>query len=345
MEITREDAVVKAIRLCQKDFIELAEVPVPAPGDHQMLIKTGAAVICTSDVIDIHENPFNIALPTVMGHEGAGTVVQVGAAVQGFQVGDRVATHPVHPCGDCPACRDGNQHLCLNLGHFGINMPGTMAEYYLVRADRARRIPDSVDFTLAALAEPVCVCLEALAQARLNPGQSLLIIGDGPFGLMMARLAVDLPLKHLVLSGLESFRLSFAGRAAAVNVSGLDDPAQALLDRVSGEGYDSVILAVASQAAFQQGFACLKPKGRLVLFAAAAGRTPVDLFTVHIKELEIIGACNDQDRFDEAVQKLSDPALNLSQLVTHTFPIEDYQQAFGLAANGKDQAIKVAFTF
>jgi threonine dehydrogenase-like Zn-dependent dehydrogenase len=334
---------MKAILLREKDHIELVEVEQPAPEPDELLVRTGAAIICTSDLNDIHENPFGIRLPVVIGHEGAGTVAALGSAVQGFQAGDRVATHPVHPCGSCETCRSGSAHLCPNMEHFGIHLPGTMAGYYRVRQDRARRIPDTVTFPLAALAEPVSVCLEALAQARLSPGQSLLIIGDGPFGLIMARLAARMELARVSLSGWHDFRLALAGPVTAINTHGLADPLAALRELSGGLGYDAVLLAAGSRQAFAEGFALLKPRGRLVVFSAITGSTPVDLFTVHVRELEIVGACNDQDRFDEAVEMLSDPRLGLAELVTHRFPLDEYRQAFALAADGKDRAVKVAF--
>jgi threonine dehydrogenase-like Zn-dependent dehydrogenase len=340
---------MKAILLIEKDRLELVEVEVPALAGDQLLIRTGAATICTSDVNDLHENPFGIPLPVVLGHEGAGTVAALGTDVSGFQVGDRVAADPVHPCGACASCRRGYGHLCLQMGHFGLNMPGTMAEYFLVRQDRARRIPDTVDFTTAALEEPVAVCLEALDQARLAPGASLgaslLILGDGPFGLLMARLAARLDLAKVVLAGLLDFRLSFAGAAATVNLSSIADRPAALLDLSGGDGYDAVILAAGSRQAVRDGQAVLKPKGRLVVFAALTGETPLDLLTLHVREQEIVGACNARDRLDAAVAALSDPALRLPELVTHRFPLEDFRRAFHLAEFGKGQALKIAFVF
>lgn len=345
ISLDRLDFPLKAISLLAKDRLALVEVDVPTPGENELLIRTGAATICTSDIHDLHENPFGIPLPVVLGHEGAGQVAAVGSGVQGFQVGDRVATDPVHPCGGCASCRRGLGHLCLKMGHFGINMPGTMAEYYLARQDRARPIPDTVDFTTAALEEPVAVCLEALAQARLSPGASLLILGDGPFGLLMARLAARLSLGRLVLGGMLDFRLSFAGGATTANLAGVEDRVGRLRALSGGEGFEAAIVAVSSSQAVQDGLAVLKPKGRLVVFAALAGSTPVDLFSLHVHELEIVGACNAQDRLDEAVRALSDPALRLSELVTHRFPLEAYREAFDLAEYGKDRALKVAFVF
>ncbi len=334
---------MKALQLQAVGRVALIEAQEPIFVDDQILVRTGAATICTSDLIDVRDNPFSIRLPVVMGHEGSGTVAAVGTAVEGFRVGDRVATHPVHPCGVCANCRRGMAHLCQDMGHFGINLPGTFAEYYLVRADRARQIPDHVPFTVAALAEPLCVCLEALAQANVESGGRLLIVGDGPFGVLIARLALSLSLDKVVIAGRHDFRLGYAGGAVQINTRGCADLRARLRAEVGDSGFDAAILAVGSVQGARDALALLRAKGRLVVFAPS-GETPVDFFDLHVRELEIVGACNDQDRFDEAVTRLANPALALADLVTHIFPIEAYQEAFDLAATGREEAMKVALT-
>jgi len=352
---------VKALQLRGIQDVALVDLPRPSIKPDELLIRTGATTICTSDLNDIRENPFDIHFPVTMGHEGAGTVVAVGEATTGFVVGDRVATHPVHPCGTCPACRRGWGHLCVAMEHFAINRPGTFAEFYPVRVDRARRIPDAVPFAAAALAEPVSVCLEALSQARLPANGTLLILGDGPFGVLMARLARTLPLARTVIAGWEDFRLSFAvGRRArshasdttvAVNTRNVSNAVGCLraalddLDDAGVLGYDAAILAVGSAQAVRDGIELIRPRGRFVVFSALPAETPVNLFRVHLEELEIVGACSDEDRLDEAVASLADPALGLADLVTHTFPLEAYREALDLAAHGHDRALKVAFAF
>lgn len=336
---------MKALQLQAVGDLRLIQAPIPRCGDDQLLIRTGAAVICTSDLNDVRENPFHIPLPVVLGHEAAGTVAEVGRNVTGFRTGDRVATHPVHPCGRCENCRGGVGHLCSDMGHFGLNLPGTFAEYYLVREDRARRIPSDVPFATAALAEPVSVCLEGLEQARLAPGKSLLIVGDGPFGVLAALLAANRDWGRVVIAGHHDWRMSFAPSARRVNLKAVSDATAALLEANNGQNYDAVFLGVARAEAVQRGLALLKPKGRLVIFSAIPQAVPLDLFLVHVKELEIIGACNDQNRFDDAVAMLAKPSLGLGRLVTHHFPLEQYRKAFDLAANAHGQAMKVALTF
>jgi threonine dehydrogenase-like Zn-dependent dehydrogenase len=341
---------MKALQLQDAQRFAVVDLPVPAPGPDQVLVRTGATTICTSDLNDLHANPFHIPLPMTMGHEGAGTVAAVGVSVTGFKVGDRVAAHPVHPCGRCPVCRGGLPHLCPEMTHFGLSIPGTMAEYFLVRADRARLLPAETDFSLAALVEPICVCLEALAQARLKPGVRLLILGDGPFGLIMARLAQTMDLAALVVAGWEDFRLGFARGARTINTAHDPHAAQTLLAACGAAvdevpGYDAAILAAASPRAVADGLDCLKPRGRLVIFASLHGGTPIDLFEVQMKELEIAGSVNDEDMFDEAVRLVARGKPVFADLVTHRFALDDYRAAFDLADTGQSQAVKVAFVF
>jgi threonine dehydrogenase-like Zn-dependent dehydrogenase len=332
---------VKALALTSRGHLTTIDTPVPVPADDQVLIKTSATTICTSDLIDIDHNPSNLAFPTVLGHEGSGTIVKVGNAVRGFEVGQKVATHPVHPCNHCVTCAAGHGHLCPNMLHFGLNMPGTFAEYYLARPDRIRAT--SVEAARACLAEPLSVCLEALEQARLTPNASLLIIGDGPFGIIMTRVAKQFQLRCTVLAGWSSFRLGFAPNAVTVNTKGQDNPVQMLLAANNNSPYDAVILAVGSSQAVCHALHCLKPKGRVVLFSGFLEPVQLDLNLVHFKELELVGACNDQDRFDEAVKLLSDESW--SDLITHRFPFNSFEHAFELVRFRKDECLKVALEF
>jgi len=335
---------MKALRLEAVNNLRLVDIEKPRPGDDELLVKTGATLICTSDINDLRKNPFGISLPVIMGHEGAGTVVEVGRRVKGFKPGDRIAAHPVHPCSKCASCREGRAHLCDDMKHFGINMQGTFAEYFVVRQDRARIVPKRVAFATAALAEPISVCLEALTQARLAPRNTLLIIGDGPFGVMIARLAASADLGKIVVAGHHDFRLSQIGDALGVNANKIADTTAALLAEAPG-GYDAMILAVGSAKGVETGIEVLKAKGRCVIFSAIAGKTPIDLFKVHVKELEIIGACNDNNMLDRAVGMLAKKKLGLDKLVTHRFALADFERAFALAETGREEAMKVAFVF
>ena len=335
---------MKALMLKGIGQLDLVETAIPTMAPEQVLIRMRAATICTSDIVDIDRNALDLELPLVIGHEGAGEIVAVGSAVKAdLRVGQQVATHPVHPCYHCEVCAAGNAHLCPNMRHFGLNMPGTFAQYYVAREDRVRVVADDLDPAQVSLAEPLAVCLEALEQANLQPESSLLIMGDGPFGIIMARLALGRGMRHVMVAGWSEFRLGFASGAQTVNTSQSSDAAALLVAQNGGKPFDAVILAVASQQALNDALRCLRRKGRLVIFSSMHGPVTVDLISVHMHELEIVGACNDKDLFDLAVGLLAQP--HWGELVTQRFPLTEYIQAFALARSGKDQALKVALDF
>jgi 2-desacetyl-2-hydroxyethyl bacteriochlorophyllide A dehydrogenase len=336
--------MMKALRIERVGELALVEIESPVPAPDQLLIETRAATICTSDLHDLRWNPFNVALPVVIGHEAAGVVVGMGADVRGFEIGDRIAAHPVHPCGKCSACTSGLAHLCRNLSHFGQDMQGAMAERFVVRRDRARKLPDHVSFAAGALAEPVCVCLEAVNRASLQPGDSLLIVGDGPFGVLMAKLAIARGLSLVAIAGRHPNRLAYAEGAVPIQLERGTDPLP-VLSGVNPGGFNAVIHTVGGAEMVNVGLKLLKPRGRLVIFDPMEGETPVDLFTLLANELEIRGAVNDDDLFDDAIAALADPNLAIGDLVTHEFTLDDYPAAFELAAHGHDSAMKIAFVF
>lgn len=309
-----------------------AELPIPIPGPRDLLIRTLAATICTSDLHDLARNPFRIPLPRVLGHEAAGVVVAAGSEAGSIAPGTRVAVHPVVPCGQCPECARGFGHLCLHMGHLGLDRDGAFAEYFVQRADRVRVLPDELPATLGALLEPVSVCLQAIARAGEIRGRRVLIAGDGPFGNIIARLALRAAAGRVIVMGHHLFRLERIPGAETVQAP-------------PSEPVDVAILAVGSATAAASCMASLRARGRLVVFSAVPPGSSMDWFSLHVRELEVVGACNDEDRLDEALDCLKDPALALHELVTHTIPFERWREAFALARDGHDRALKVALTF
>jgi threonine dehydrogenase-like Zn-dependent dehydrogenase len=336
---------MKALQLKAVGRLELVEIPRPQPGPDEVLIRTAAATICTSDLSDIAGNVFGVALPRVLGHEGAGIVAAVGGQVRGLVVGQRVAAHPVVPCRRCENCARGLGHLCLKMGHLGIDRDGTFAEYFVLRADRVRGVPDHLDLAVAALMEPTCVCIESLRRSRLRQGETLLIVGDGPFGILTARLALRCRPRKVILVGRHDFRLRHVPEAVLIHEKQVANPLAAVLREAEGSGVDAAIVCAGSQSALDLCVAGVRARGRVVVFSTIPGRPTVDLFRVQIKELEILGACNDEDELDPALEHLADPGLGLGALVTHRVVFADWERALELASRGKEEALKVALTF
>jgi len=218
------------------------------------------------------------------------------------------------------------------MGHLGIDRTGTFAEYYVQRVDRIRELPSQIGFTLGALMEPVANCLQAIKRAGDLCEKDVLVVGDGPFGNIIARLAVRAGAKKVFVKGKEPFRLSMFRGVEIVHDS--------LVNCV-----DVSILAVSSSEAFSTCLSALRKRGRLVVFSLLNDPVPVDLFKLHVAEQEIVGCCNDEDMMDEALICLQDKSLNLSELITHEVSFEDWSQAFYFAKDRHDVALKVALVF
>ncbi len=323
---------MQALQLRRVGELAATSLPVPAPGPRDVLIRTLAATICTSDLHDIARNPFGLALPRVLGHEASGVVAAAGAEAGHLPPGTRVAVHPVVPCGECAECGRGFGHLCQRMGHLGCDRDGAFAEFFVQRADRVRALPDGISPVVGALLEPVAVCLQAIARAGDVREREVLVAGDGPFGNILARLARRAGARTVTVVGRQPFRLA--------RIPGVVT-AQAAPKGAS----DVAILAVSSGDAARECLAALRPRGRLVIFSALPDAVPLELVTLHLREQEIVGACNDEERLDEALACLGDPGLALAEIVTHAWPFGRWREAIALARDGHDRALKVALTF
>jgi len=331
---------MRALILESVNHLVLRDVPKPVPAADELLIRVKAATICTSDIIDILEDPFHVPMNRVMGHEAAGVVEAVGADVTDFRPGDEVAAHPIIPCRTCNTCRNGFGHLCDNMSHLGYQKPGVFAEYFTTRHDRVRRKPPHLSFPQAALLEPVSVCIEAIKQAQVEPGQTVLVLGDGPFGVMTCRLCAAIPGVRVILAGHYDSRMAGAPGAIPINVKTTQDVTGTIRGLTNGIGVDAAILCVGSQTATDTAIASLRTRGTFSIFAAVHGTPTIDLTRIHLKELTIRGSCSDMGCMDEAMAALGNGLMN--GISTHEFPLEQYEKALDTAINGKASAFKVA---
>lgn len=323
---------MNVLQLQDINKLMLTKLPIPKPKDDEVLIKTKAATICTSDLHDIKTNPFGIKLPCVLGHEGSGVVIECGTKVKDFSPGMRVAVHPVVPCGKCVECERDFGHLCLNMGHLGIDRSGTFAEYFTQRADRIRQISDNVPFPLGSLLEPVANCLQAIARAGDLNGKVVLVVGDGPFGNIICRLAKKAGAARVMVLGKWPFRLNMI-------------PGAEIVTDITERTIDVAILAVSSVEALKTCMASLRKRGRVVIFSAIKEPVAINLFDLHVSELEILGCCNDENRIDDALKCLGDKSLNFQEIITHQIPFENWEEAFYLARDRHDKALKVTLLF
>ncbi|MCL2774700.1 MAG: alcohol dehydrogenase catalytic domain-containing protein [Oscillospiraceae bacterium] len=326
---------MKALVLESAGQLVMKDCPKPVPRDSEVLVRTAAATICTSDINDINYNPFGIELPMIMGHEGAGIIEAVGGRVTGFAVGDEIAAHPVMPCGKCVSCKRGLSHLCDDMTHLGINHGGVFAEYFTIRADRIRKKPANISFAAATLMEPVCVCIEAVKRANVTEGSNTLVIGDGPFGVMIANICQTMyPNNRIIISGTSDFKLSYAGNAEKININ---------TSKITCDDIDSAFVCAGTAEALDAAVESCRSRGTICMFSAIHDKVPVDMFKVHVKELNICGSCNDMDYLDDAMDILS--KSRISDVITHELPFNEYKKAFALASDKTSETLKVSMIF
>jgi L-iditol 2-dehydrogenase len=322
----------------------MEDVPAPAARPGQIVVKVAAAAVCGSD---FHMDDFGATPPLVLGHEVSGTVAETGKGVKGLKAGDRVVLNPVQYCGTCWCCKHGVQHLCQNYRHLGdANIPGGWAEYVAIDARNAYRIPKNVDFVAAALTEPAAVCYESFERARLQPGNSVLIIGDGPFGFLHAQIARARKAGKIIVAGHYDQRLARIRKEtrAVICNTHCQDVLQVVKEEIGPPGADVVIEATGAGLAPEIGLKALRPRGTMVIFSYIWKPAPLTMGLIHMRELNMVGACRSLDAFKPCLDLMRVGKINTGKLVDLEVPLEKYQQAIDTLRQQKERVFKVVFT-
>ncbi len=328
-------------------------VPVPEISDGEVLIRVAACGICGTDIKKIQHG--FVAPPQIFGHEVAGTVVAVGRGVRRWKTGDRVVSFHHVPCGQCFYCERRLFSQCAAYKKVGLTAGfdpngGGFAEYVRAMPWIAERgmveIPAGVSFEEASFIEPVNTCLKAVEKARVAPGETAVVMGQGPVGLLLLMLA-RLASAEVVTSDPMPERREASerfGAAAAVDPSGLASEVKA---RSNGRGADVVLVAVPFPAALTEALALVRPGGRVLLFAQNDPHLKLEFpaAAVGVEEKEIYGSYSAAvDRQAESARLVFSRTLPVAGMITHRFPLEAFEEALGLAARPKDGSLKVLIT-
>jgi L-iditol 2-dehydrogenase len=331
--------------------IRLEQIAEPdvAPGEIKLRVR--ACSTCGTDVKISRSGHPNMTPPQVMGHEIAGEIVDIGAGVDGWAVGDRVQVIAAIPDGTCPDCLAGHQAICPNQLSMGYQFPGGFADFMIVprevlAVDGVTRIPENLTFAEASLAEPLACVLNGQELARVGEGDTVVVIGSGPIGCLHVRLARARGAARVILIDLNPDRLAAA--AALVHpdltvATETQEPVAAVLAATGGRGADVVITAAASGAAQEQGLRMLARRGRLSLFGGLAKDAPditVDANLVHYRELTLVGVNGSTPAHNKrALELIASGAVPVADLITHRLPLDDVLDAIEIVARG--EAIKV----
>ena len=320
----------------QVEWIEMDE-PTVEPGG--VLLCPLACGICSTDVKLVRAG-YSSGPRYALGHELVGEVVAVGEGTQ-WRIGDRVAAAPYIPCGDCYYCQHGQPTLCPHLFENSLD-PGGLAERVGVPKALAERglFPLSPNFSveIAALAEPIGCCVQAMEACHVTDGDSVLVVGDGPMGLMNAAVAQAYGARPVIVAGMTAHRLAVAQEHyadAVVNVAE-DDLRQRVADLTEGRGADVVIVAVSDAEAIENGLTALRPGGVLNAFAGVPQGTTItlDLRQVHYQQIHITGSFGvGPEHVEQALRLLSGGQVDARPLITGRFPFKRTAEAVAHVAD------------
>ncbi|MBZ9752441.1 L-threonine 3-dehydrogenase [Deinococcus sp. HMF7604] len=323
-----------------EEGIWMTQAPVPAPGPNDLLIRVKKGSICGTDVHIYKWDEWaqkTIPVPMIVGHEYVGVVAGIGSEVRGFQIGDRVSGEGHVTCGHCRNCRAGRRHLCRNTLGVGVNRPGSFAEYLVLPAFNAFKLPDDIPDEIAAIFDPFGNAVHTALSFDLV-GEDVLITGAGPIGVMAAAVAKHVGARNVVITDLNEYRLDLARRMGvtrAVNV-GQEDLKAVMTDLGMTEGFDVGLEMSGSGPAFAQMVQVMNNGGKIALLGIPSGRVDIDWNAVIFKMLTIKGIYG-REMFETwyKMAALIQSGLDLSPVITHHYGIGQYQEGFDAMLSGQ----------
>jgi len=305
--------------------IRLEDVREPACGEGQAIVEVRYGGICGSDLTIYLGKHTRAKPPTILGHEFAGVVVERrGAGYPEIQVGARVAVNPTYACGQCELCRSGHGHICHQKGLYGVDTDGGFARYVKVALQSPHQLSAEASFEEGALLEPLAVAVRAVQLGRLAFGESALVLGGGPIGLLSAQVARVAGARQVLLVEPQAFRKSLAESMGFPVLTPEEATREHVLGLTGGRGIDVVVDAAGVPPAARLCTQLVKRRGRIVIVAVYKEPVPVDLITLGYGEMEILGSCiYTAEDFGKSVGLLEEKRVALTPLVTHRLPLAE----------------------
>lgn len=314
------------------DRFEMSEVPDPVPGPDQVVVRVDTVGVCGTDV-HITQGLFPSTPPTVMGHEGSGEIVEVGAGVPRSRIGERVAMDTGSYCGECETCRTWTRSRCEN----AVRSSGFFAELALLAAQSAHRIPDGLSLESAALTEPASCCLSGVRRLSIPDNAVAVVIGGGNMGQFTLAFLKSHGVETVIMSELVRSRREFAKELGA---DVLHDPAEGDLkdlvnDLTNGRGANIAAEAVGSPALVAKCAEVVRQRGDILMIGVCpqGAPLPVDLFDFHYREIRLQGAFGRGDVFGETPEALS--KLKLDGIITGRYSLDEVPKAIADSGAGK----------
>lgn len=337
---------MKVVYLTEPGKMEIVEEPVPEAGRGQVLVRIEYNGICGSDVHFFKDGRVGDCVLTdkfVLGHEVSGTVVELGEGVENLNVGDRVALEPGYACGKCEFCKSGRYNLCPDVKFFAAPpVRGALQEYVAHPADMCFKLPDNVSTMEGALVEPLAVGLHATGLGNVGLGQSVVILGAGCIGLVTLLSARARGASKIIVADLYEKRLEYAremGADVTINAQTEDVPGR--IREILKEGPDVVLETAGSPATIAQTAHIAKRGGTIVLVGMSAqSEISYNFFQIMEKEATVKCVFRYRNLYPTAIAAIASGSINVKQIVTHEFSLEDSNLAFDTVVKDARNVVK-----
>lgn len=344
-------AIVKNSTMPGLDYLE---VPCPEPKPSEVLIEVEAASICGTDIHYFHwdqnavdfAEKFNVKFPFIIGHEFSGIIVKIGSSVTTRSVGQRVAIETHIPCGKCFMCEIGEAHNCSNMTIYGTSCNGCFAPFAVADEKITFILPDEVSFEEGALLEPGGVAMRAIEESSIQPGDTVVINGCGPIGMMAIGLAKAAGAGLVVATDLDNYRLSLAKKLGAItfNIRDVDivDEIKKLTKKRNGA--DVVIELSGSTKAYDSIFDFIRLEGKIITVGHPGGQVSINVTkNINLKGASIKGIFGRRiwSTWHHLTALIVAKRINLLDVVTHRFSFDQYEEAFHQIANGAGKILFV----
>ncbi len=336
---------MKALVYSEPKKFSIQDVDRPQCGPKQVIIQVKSCGVCKTDV-HIHQGHFISRFPLTPGHEFAGVIDEVGSGVVVFKKGERVTADNTVLCGECYYCRKDQPLFCENFYSLGVNGPGGFAEYVLVNQDKVFPISDALSFDQAAFAEPTACAMHGMDMIDVQCGDDVLLFGSGPTGIILAQFLKYGGAGNLVVAAPTKFKLDLIeelGIARTVQVDRNDHSVHTKkIKEMFPRGFDIVIDATGFAPMLEQCVQFSKCGAKVIVYGVCSeeDRIQVSPYEFFAKELKLIGSFAQTHCFDRALKYLENGTVKVNRLVTHSFPLVEYDKALGTVINGRDN-IKV----
>jgi L-iditol 2-dehydrogenase len=342
---------MKVLRFYAPEDVRLEDAPEPECGPDEVKLRVRNCSTCGTDVKILHNGHQNLSPPRIIGHEVAGEVVEVGADVGGWSVGDRAQVIAAVPCGECYECRKGWMAVCENQTSIGYQYDGGFAEYMIVprqvlKVDGLNRIPDNIGFDEASAAEPFACAINAQELVSVGDGDTVVVFGAGPIGCLHTRLARANGASRVFLIDVLADRLAMSAEAVKPDevLNGREvDVVERVKELTDGRGADVIITATAANVAQEQAIRMAARRGRISFFGGLPKTNPYiqcDSNLVHYRELMLMGANGSAPSHNKrALEYIASGEVPVKDLITVHLPLDRVTEAFDIVAKG--EAIKV----